>query len=294
MPSFRYEATDALGKIVRGTVEADTERGARNQLRGRGLLPLSTAPPRAREGLGGAARAPVRRRPGLADAPAGQPAGRAPAAGRGPQRHAGPGREKHIATVLLGVRDDVRAGHKLSAALAARPRDFPEIYRALIGAGEESGDLAQVMEKLADYIEERNALRGKVMTAFIYPVVVACVSVIIVVFLLGYVVPQVSAFSHAKQQLPMLTRVMLALSDYVREWGLVTGAALVAAFALWRYAARAGGAHRLARARAAPAAGRALRAGRECGALRIHAVHPVRQRRGAADLAGGRAPHAEQ
>ena len=63
--------------------------------------------------------------------------------------------KKHIATVLLGVRDDVRAGHKLSAALAARPRDFPEIYRALIGAGEESGDLAQVMEKLADYIEER-------------------------------------------------------------------------------------------------------------------------------------------
>ena len=57
--------------------------------------------------------------------------------------------------MLLGVRDDVRAGHKLSAALAARPRDFPEIYRALIGAGEESGDLAQVMEKLADYIEER-------------------------------------------------------------------------------------------------------------------------------------------
>ena len=94
------------------------------------------------------------------------------------------------------------------------------------------------MEKLADYIEERNAAR-QVMTAFIYPVVVACVSVIIVVFLLGYVVPQVvSSFSHAKQQLPMLTRVMLALSDYVREWGLVTGAALVAAFALWRYALR--------------------------------------------------------
>ena len=162
MPSFRYEATDALGKIVRGTVEADTERGARNQLRGRGLLPLSTAPAARAEGPGRrAARAPVRRRPGLADAPAGQPAGRAPAAGRGPQRHAGPGREKHIATVLLGVRDDVRAGHKLSAALAARPRDFPEIYRALIGAGEESGDLAQVMEKLADYIEERNSCAAR-------------------------------------------------------------------------------------------------------------------------------------
>ncbi|MCC3263000.1 type II secretion system F family protein, partial [Paenibacillus polymyxa] len=89
-----------------------------------------------------------------------------------------------------------------------RPRDFPEIYRALIGAGEESGDLAQVMEKLADYIEERNTLRSKVMTAFIYPAVVASVSVVIVIFLLGYVVPQVvSAFSQAKQELPMLTRV---------------------------------------------------------------------------------------
>lgn len=241
MPSFRYEATDALGKIVRGTVEADTERGARNQLRGRGLLPLSTAPAARAEGLGGALRAR------LSDADlawltrqlASLLAARLPldAALSATLDHA---EKKHIATVLLGVRDDVRAGHKLSAALAARPRDFPEIYRALIGAGEESGDLAQVMEKLADYIEERNALRGKVMTAFIYPVVVACVSVIIVVFLLGYVVPQVvSAFSHAKQQLPMLTRVMLALSDYVREWGLVTGAALVAAFALWRYALRA-------------------------------------------------------
>ena len=81
-------------------------------------------------------------------------------------------------------------------------------------------------------------------------------SVIIVVFLLGYVVPQVvSAFSHAKQQLPMLTRVMLALSDYVREWGLVTGAALVAAFAL-RAARAAGGAHRRARVLRLPLVGR--------------------------------------
>ena len=89
------------------------------------------------------------------------------------------------------------------------------------------------------YIEERNTLRSKVMTAFIYPAVVGCVSVIIVIFLLGYVVPQVvSAFSHAKQQLPLLTRIMLSLSDYVRDWGLATGAAIALAIILWRYSLR--------------------------------------------------------
>jgi general secretion pathway protein F len=236
MPSFRYEATDALGKIVRGTIDADTERGARNQLRGRGLLPLSTAPAARAEGLGASLRAR------LSDADlawitrqlASLLAASLPldAALSATLEQA---EKKHIALCLGGVRDDVRAGHRLSTALAARPRDFPEIYRALIAAGEESGDLAQVMEKLADYIEERNALRSKVMTAFIYPAVVACVSVVIVIFLLGYVVPQVvSAFSQAKQELPLLTRVMLALSDYVRDWGVATGAALAAAIALWR------------------------------------------------------------
>ena len=94
------------------------------------------------------------------------------------------------------------------------------IYRALIKAGEDSGDLARIMERLADYIEERNALRAKVLTAFIYPAIVGVVSICIVVFLLAYVVPQVvSAFSQARQELPWITRAMLAASDYVRTWG---------------------------------------------------------------------------
>lgn len=260
MPSFRYEATDALGKIVHGTVDADSERGARNQLRGRGLLPLSTSPAARAEGLGAALRTR------LSDADlawltrqlASLLAARLPldaALGATLEQ----AEKKHIAATLEGVRDDVRAGHRLSTALASRPRDFPEIYRALIGAGEESGDLAQVMEKLADYIEERNTLRSKVMTAFIYPAVVACVSVIIVVFLLGYVVPQVvSAFNHAKQQLPLLTRIMLALSDYVREWGLATGAVIALAIVLWRYSLRVPAARRAWHARVLrlPLAGR--------------------------------------
>ncbi|MCV5539940.1 type II secretion system F family protein, partial [Escherichia coli] len=79
---------------------------------------------------------------------------------------------QHIIQTLGAIRTDVRSGMRLAEALAARPRDFPDIYRALIGAGEESGGLARVMERLADYIEERNGLRGKILTAFIYPGVV--------------------------------------------------------------------------------------------------------------------------
>src|SRR5690606_36985991 len=76
---------------------------------------------------------------------------------------------RYVSDALSAIRADVRAGHRLADALSTRPRDFPDIYRALVAAGEESGDLAQVMERLADYIENRNNLRTKVLTAFIYP-----------------------------------------------------------------------------------------------------------------------------
>ncbi|WP_313651427.1 type II secretion system inner membrane protein GspF, partial [Pseudomonas soli] len=147
---------------------------------------------------------------------------------------------KPVAQLLAAVRGDVRSGMRLADALAERPRDFPEIYRALVAAGEESGDLAQVMERLADYIEERNTLRGKILTAFIYPGVVGLVSVGIVIFLLSYVVPQVvSAFTQARQDLPGLTLAMLAASDFVREWGVLCFALMAGAFWAWRVYLRA-------------------------------------------------------
>jgi general secretion pathway protein F len=239
MPSYRYEASDALGKIVRGTVDADTERGARNQLRGRGLVPLSTALAGAASGSPLAPRLSDSDLSWLTRQLASLLAASLPldaALGATLEQ----AESKHMASLLAAVRADVRSGHRLSTALAAHPRDFPQIYRALVEAGEESGDLAQVMEKLAVYIEDRNALRSKVLTAFIYPVVVACVSVVVTAFLLGYVVPQVvTAFSHAHQELPLITRVMLAASDYVRNWGWLTALAVAAAIALWRYTLRA-------------------------------------------------------
>ncbi len=145
----------------------------------------------------------------------------------------------HVAQALTAVRADVRAGQRLTVALAARPRDFPPIYRALVGAGEDSGDLARVMERLADYIEERNALQAKVLTAFIYPAAISLVSVAIVIFLLSYVVPQVvTAFVQARQTLPMLTQMMLGASAFVRSWGVWAGLGIAALVVAWRLAQR--------------------------------------------------------
>ncbi|QXH49346.1 type II secretion system inner membrane protein GspF [Pseudomonas fakonensis] len=241
MNRYRYEAADAQGRIVNGLLEADSAAAAMAQLRGLGLTALEVqAQSAAGQGAGlFAAR--------LSDgdlAWATRQLASLLAAGLPLEAALGATLEqaerKHIAQVLGAVRTDVRSGMRLADALAQRPRDFPEIYRALVAAGEESGDLAQVMERLADYIEERNTLRGKILTAFIYPGVVGLVSVGIVVFLLSYVVPQVvSAFTQARQDLPGLTLAMLSASDFVREWGVLCFAGLAAAVWGWRLWLRA-------------------------------------------------------
>ncbi|MFK3776399.1 type II secretion system inner membrane protein GspF [Pseudomonas sp. NPDC089406] len=240
MNRYRYEAADAQGRIVNGLLEADSAAAAMAQLRGLGLTALEVEAQAVGQGAGlFAAR--------LSDgdlAWATRQLASLLAAGLPLEAALGATLEqaerKHIAQVLGAVRGDVRSGMRLADALAQRPRDFPEIYRALVAAGEESGDLAQVMERLADYIEERNTLRGKILTAFIYPGVVGLVSVGIVVFLLSYVVPQVvSAFTQARQDLPGLTLAMLSASDFVREWGVLCFAGLVAAVWGWRLWLRA-------------------------------------------------------
>lgn len=239
MPRFRFEAANANGKIQSGIMEAESSRAARLLLRERGLAALEVHEAAASSGssvfsprlsaadlcwatrelsslLG--ARLPLEAALGATIEQA---------------------EKKVVAEAMTAVRDHVRSGMRLADALAERPRDFPDIYRALISAGEDSGDLARVMERLADYLENRDQLRSKMLTAFIYPGVIACVSVCIVIFLLGYVVPQVvGAFSQARQDLPALTQAMLALSNYVRDWGLVTGIVLVALFSLWRWSLR--------------------------------------------------------
>lgn len=223
MPSYQYEAADTTGRIERGLIDADSERGARQALRSRGLVALKVR-------ATGASRQGSQRSslgPRISDSDLGWLTRQLSSllAARLPLEAAltatlEQAERRHVAHTLAAVRADVRAGHRLGEALAAHPRDFPDIYRALVDAGEQSGDLAQVMEKLADYIESRGALRSKILTAFIYPIIVTVVSIGIVIFLLSYVVPQVvGAFSQAKQKLPALTEMMLSASGFIREWG---------------------------------------------------------------------------
>lgn len=238
MNRYRFEAADANGKIEAGHLEADSQSAAFGVLRSRGLTALlvqveSNSPSGARGGMFSAKLSDndlawaTRQLASLLGASLPLEAALSATVEQAER--------KHIAQTLSAVRADVRGGMRLAEALAARPRDFPEIYRALIAAGEESGDLAQVMERLADYIEERNNLRGKILTAFIYPGVVGLVSIAIVIFLLSYVVPQVvSAFSQARQDLPGLTLAMLNASDFIRGWGWLCFSVMAGGFWGWR------------------------------------------------------------
>ncbi len=127
-------------------------------------------------------------------------------------------REKRLIATL---RADIASGLSLSAAMGKLPRAFPSFYPTLIKAGEESGRLPSVMQRLAVYLEERAELISRVALAFIYPAVVFCVSALVIVGMLTWVVPQmVQVFQGAKQTLPLMTRILLAVSSVVADWGI--------------------------------------------------------------------------
>jgi len=239
MPRFQFEAANATGHTQTGSMEADSTRAVRLQLRDRGLTALEVREVSTGTNLSWLSPALSAADLCWATRELASLLGASLPLEGALSATIEQAEKKIIADALTVVRDQVRGGMRLADALGQRPRDFPSIYRALISAGEDSGDLARVMERLADYLENRDNLRSKMLTAFIYPGVIACVSVGIVIFLLSYVVPQVvGAFSQARQELPTITLVMLAASHYVRDWGFLTVAVLISLFALWRWTLR--------------------------------------------------------
>ncbi|CAJ0795464.1 Type II secretion system protein F [Ralstonia psammae] len=232
MPAFRYEAADAAGKTDKGVIEADSARQARTLLRARGLTPLvvdalgAQATKRGGSSFGkrlSAQENALVTRQLASLLVAGLPLDEALAA------LADQAERAYVGELLAAIRAEVVGGSSLSVALAQHPKDFPDIYRALVSAGEHSGNLGLVLSRLADYIESRNALTSKIKLAFTYPAIVTVVAFAIVIFLLSYVVPQVvSVFANTKQKLPTLTIIMLWLSDFVRNWGWLAAIVLVA------------------------------------------------------------------
>jgi len=231
MPAFRYEAADAAGKTDKGVIEADSARQARTVLRARGLTPLvvdalgAQATKRGGSSFGkrlSAQENALVTRQLASLLVAGLPLDEALAA------LADQAERAYVGELLAAIRAEVVGGSSLSVALAQHPKDFPDIYRALVSAGEHSGNLGLVLSRLADYIESRNALTSKIKLAFTYPAIVTVVAFAIVIFLLSYVVPQVvSVFANTKQKLPTLTIIMLWLSDFVRNWGWLAAIVLV-------------------------------------------------------------------
>jgi general secretion pathway protein F len=231
MPAYRFEALDAAGKSQTGLLDADNAKAARSQLRARALVPLSVAPVTAASGDGGAPRFTrrvfgstglavwTRQLAGLVGS--GLPLERALTA------LADEADEPRQRELVAHLRSEVNAGSPFARALATAPREFDEVYRAVISAGEQSGALGPVLERLADDLEDRQTLRSKLIGAMLYPAIVSGIAIIIVTFLVTYVVPQVaSVFVSSKRALPFLTVAMLAVSAFVRSWGWLVALAV--------------------------------------------------------------------
>lgn len=226
MPAYTFEALQADGKTRKGVIEADSSKSARALLRGQALVPMSVEPVAA--GAGGSvltrpiaggrvfnsARLAIWTRQLAGLITSGLPLERSLTA------LADEADDERQRNLIAGLRAEVNAGSPLARAMAQHPREFSPVYTAVIAAGEQGGHLGMVLERLADDLEERQALKAKLVGAALYPAIVTLLSIVIVVFLVSYVVPQVATvFAGSKRALPWLTVAMLALSDFVRAWG---------------------------------------------------------------------------
>jgi len=230
MSAFEYKALDGSGQQHKGVLEADTPRQIRQQLRDKGWTPLAVVEVQQREakqrksfslfktGLSPADLSLITRQ--LATlVHSGTPIDEAL------QAVSRQSEKPRLGNMLLAVRSKVKEGHSLAAAMADFPHAFDDLYRATVDAGEQSGHLDAVLERLADYTENRHALRQKFQLALIYPVLIAIVAVVVVVGLVAFVVPKVVAvFEGMGQELPLLTRGLISLSDFLQNnWILLVG-----------------------------------------------------------------------
>ncbi len=226
MSAFRYKALNLEGRLIKGVLEADSERHLRAQLRAQQLRPVEVLGvemkvakgPRSRfvffkSGLSGSELALITRQLATLVASA-LPLDECL------QAAAEQTRKPSIKSILLEVRSRVSEGYTLASGMAQYPQAFGEMYRAMVHAGEQAGQLAPVLEQLAAYTENRQLTAQKLKLALIYPFVLMGVAVSVVAALMVFVVPElVSIFTHTKKELPPLTVGLIATSDFLRNWG---------------------------------------------------------------------------
>jgi general secretion pathway protein F len=234
--AFEYTAVDATGRERKGVLEGDTARAVRQMLRDQSLLPVAVNEVLQTENRRERKQFSLRRGISAADLSlltrqistlvrSGLPLEEAlMAVSEQTER-------PRIRSIVMGVRAKVMEGHSLADGLSDFPAVFPELYRATVSAGEQSGHLDTVLERLADYTESREQLRSRTLTAMLYPVLLFVVCVSIVAMLLTFVVPKiVKQFENSKAELPFLTQILIAISDFLRNWGLLALVVVILAF----------------------------------------------------------------
>jgi general secretion pathway protein F len=234
MGAFEYTAVDTAGKECRGVLEGDTARQVRQLLREKQLLPLEVAEI-ARQEASRQKSFSLRRSMSAADLAlitrqlatlvhSSLPLEEALLAVS--EQTESP----RVKSILIGVRSRVMEGHTLADGFGDFPQAFPEIYRATVAAGEQSGHLDAVLERLADYTEGRQVLRQKIQHAMIYPIVLSCLALLIVSGMLVYVVPKVvGVFANTGRDLPGLTVMLIGISNFLRNYGVFLLIAIIAA-----------------------------------------------------------------
>ncbi|OEF49099.1 type II secretion system protein GspF [Enterovibrio norvegicus] len=228
MAAFEYKALNPKGRTIKGVIEADTARLARQMLREKGLVPVDIAQTREKEqqqqrsqsvgfqrGISTSELALITRQ--LATlVQASMPLEECIKA------VAEQTEKQRLRNMLTGVRARVVEGYTLSDSLGDYPHVFDQLFRAMVAAGEKSGHLGPVLERLADFVENRQQVKNKLIQAMVYPIVLTVAAIAIVAFLLATVVPDiVGQFLRTGAELPGITQVLLSASDFVTNWGLL-------------------------------------------------------------------------
>ncbi len=251
MPAYHYAVINPQGKEQKGVIEADSEKHARQLLREKSLIPLHVQITQEKKLLNAEKKSPAsfssfqffraRRlnnkelalmtRQLATLLSAGLPLEEALFAASEQSE------KEKVTGLILSVRSKVLEGHSLAAALREHPTSFSALYVATVAAGEKSGFLDKVLLRLADYTEQQWRLRRKLNSALIYPAMIVLVAVGIVGFLLQYVVPKmIAVYGNLGQALPLLTKILINMSQFIQSYGLYILMVMVLAIFLWRRA----------------------------------------------------------
>ncbi len=239
MPAFEYTALNSKGKEEKGMLEADNARQVRQLLRDGNLSPLQVEQVEKSEksskqkthkvGRVKAGDLALMTRQLATLVQSGSPLEEALAT------TAKQTEKRNVRHILSAIRSRVVEGYSLADGLALFPSVFPDIYRATVAAGEQSGHLDAVLERMADYTETRQETQQRISSAMFYPVILTIISIAIVAGLLGFIVPKIiDVFSNVGQELPAMTQVLIKISDFVRAYGIYIAIALVIAFILFK------------------------------------------------------------